>query len=162
MKATLRQAENEHFLEQFRYVIVASQLLDVHGNVARYSSLNPASQTAPDLQSNASAPKLLLSASGACMTGLVAFLFVWMLHWVRGGGNPRLHLARILLASSCTVVLLLILFSYVRRQRLVFLRQQAVNSAAQLVAGAQDFDTAAAMALSMIQDVELVSRGYRL
>lgn len=51
---------------------------------------------------------------------------------------------------------------FLRRQWLRYRRHQALSEVSDFVSHAQDFDSATAAAISLIQEVELVSRGYRL
>jgi len=60
------------------------------------------------------------------------------------------------------VVLATLLYAYVRRQWLQYLRQQTLVEISNLVAKAQGLDTAISAAVTLIQEVELVSRGYRM
>ncbi|KAI9794198.1 MAG: hypothetical protein M1816_006123 [Peltula sp. TS41687] len=162
VKAKLRQAENARFLEQFRYVIVASQLLDAHVNFFRYRSLDSIQQRISGGHPGSLVSNSPFSITGALATGFGAFSFVWMLYWARGGRHPHLRTSRILLTFFFVLVGSLIFYSFLRRQWLLFLRRQAVDTAAQFVAQAQEFDAVTSVALSIVQDVELVSRGYRL
>ncbi len=63
---------------------------------------------------------------------------------------------------SVSVITLGALYALLRRQWLHYLRAQAVETASSLTASAQNFDAAAAAAMTWIQEVELVSRGYRM
>ena len=54
------------------------------------------------------------------------------------------------------------LYYYFRRQWLQFLRVQAIEGASSLTTNAQDFDAAASAGITLIQEVELVSRGYNM
>lgn len=62
-----------------------------------------------------------------------------------------------LVAATATL-----LYAYARRRWLQSLRHQAVQRATLLVSNAQIFDASAFAAASLIQEVELVSRGYRM
>ena len=53
-------------------------------------------------------------------------------------------------------------YQYFRRQRLHNIRDQAMKSAASYAAVSRSFDAATSAAVSLIQEVELVARGYRL
>ena len=53
-------------------------------------------------------------------------------------------------------------YTYMRRQWLQYLRQEAIEGASALVTNLQAFEASTASALALIQEVELVSRGYRL
>jgi hypothetical protein len=51
---------------------------------------------------------------------------------------------------------------FMRRQWLRYRRQQSLSEVSSFVYNAQEFDSAGAAALGLIQEVELVSRGYRM
>lgn len=53
-------------------------------------------------------------------------------------------------------------YAFAKRQWLKYLRHQAVEGASELVGNAQTFDSAASASIVFIQEVELVSRGYRM
>ncbi|KAL9015357.1 MAG: hypothetical protein Q9173_000024 [Seirophora scorigena] len=55
-----------------------------------------------------------------------------------------------------------ILYMYFRRQWLYWIRAQAVESASTLVTSAQNLDAAVSASVNLIQEVELVCRGYRI
>ena len=152
-------AEKTHFLEQFRYLIVASQLLSEHPNPTTYQRRElplPAGNGAPQPDA------VSLSISGICVTATTAFASAWAISWTRRVGLRGLSFWRIF-----SVCLLLILggtgfYLYMRRQWIKYLRSQAVQHASALIDSAQAFDCAASSAITLIQEVELVSRGYRM
>ena len=84
-----------------------------------------------------------------------------MVHWVRGG-QPGSGLGRIAVLLLVIGALAVVAYAYVKRQWLQYLRQQTLSEISHFVGVAQEFDTAAAGALTLVQEVELVSRGYRL
>lgn len=53
-------------------------------------------------------------------------------------------------------------YAFAKRQWLKYLRHQAVDVAATFIGNAQGFDSAASASVVFIQEVELVSRGYRM
>lgn len=53
-------------------------------------------------------------------------------------------------------------YTYMRRQWLQYLRQQSLEGISDFVVTAHDFDRAATGALTLVQEVELVSRGYKM
>lgn len=53
-------------------------------------------------------------------------------------------------------------YVYARRQLLQYLRHRAISLSSDLVTSLQAFDASSSSALQLIQEVELVSRGYRL
>ena len=54
------------------------------------------------------------------------------------------------------------LYIYFQRQWLHYLRAQAIESASSLTTNAREFDAAASWGITLIQEVELVSRGYNM
>ena len=55
-----------------------------------------------------------------------------------------------------------IFYAFAKRQWLKYLRHQAVEAAGTFIGNAQGFDSAASASVVFIQEVELVSRGYRM
>ncbi|KAF1936209.1 hypothetical protein EJ02DRAFT_459718 [Clathrospora elynae] len=157
VNSRLGRADNERFLEHFRYLIVASQLLGEQGGLR--ASAIPSFAT--DGRAGPHDFKLAtIGPTGAAMTGATAFSLVWIVHWSRRqGGQNKGRTALVILAfvSVATAV-----YAYMRRQWLQYLRQQAVEGASSLVANLQAFEASTSSALALIQEVELVSRGYRL
>jgi uncharacterized membrane protein len=113
--------------------------------------------------SEAVAPHLRgFTLTGAAITGSVAFGIAWTIHWVRRAENRSSASRRTAIAITIFVVLATLLYAYVRRQWLQYLRQQTLVETSNLVAKAQGLDTAISAAVTLIQEVELVSRGYRM
>ncbi|KAJ9646528.1 hypothetical protein H2199_002577 [Coniosporium tulheliwenetii] len=162
INSRLGRADNVRFLEHFRYIIVASQLLSEHpGQTSFKPPPNPHTgsvATAPATGfSNAST-----NVTGAVVTAVAAFALVWLLHWARGGRPSGFSKGRLSLVLAVFVAVATVAYSYVRRQWLQYVRQQAVNIASTLIANLHAFDASTSTALTLIQEVELVSRGYRL
>jgi hypothetical protein len=97
-----------------------------------------------------------ISPTGAALSGATAFLLVWLVHW-SGLRTGRLLLVVVVFAAVATAV-----YGYMRRQWLQYLRQEAVDGASALVTNLQAVEASTSSALALIQEVELVSRGYRL
>lgn len=53
-------------------------------------------------------------------------------------------------------------YAFAKRQWLKYLRHQAVDAAGTFIGNARGFDSAASASVVFIQEVELVSRGYRM
>lgn len=160
MNSTLGSADNERFLEQFRYHIVASQLLSENvGAVPASATFSPAGVLShaipyPGVSS--------VSVRGAIIAGCTAFILVWAIDWARHGtavGNPVLRAAAVMLLMFCIAVGL---YGYITRRWLQSLRSQAIESTTGFVANLQSFEGSSTSVLTLIQEVELVSRGYRL
>lgn len=157
VNSRIGRADNERFLEQFRYVIVASQLLGEQGGLRASSMSNFATHGRtgpPDFK------VATISPVGAAITGSTAFVLVWLVHWSRR--QPALSKGRSVLVLLAFAAVATAVYTYMRRQWLQYLRQEAVQSASALVTNLQAFEASTSSALALIQEVELVSRGYRL
>jgi ABC-type Fe3+ transport system permease subunit len=146
-------------LEQFGYVIVASQLLNEH-NAPSYTS-------AADVLSNAQANEpLSFSATfglrGAVVTAATSFSIAWLIHWSRSRSAAGLNPRRAVILVILLPLIGIIFYAFARRQWLKFLRHQAIQAASFFIGNAQSFDSAASASVVFIQEVELVSRGYRM
>jgi hypothetical protein len=158
VNSRLGRADNERFLEHFRYLIVASQLLNEQAGLR--ASAIPSFAT--DGRAKPEDFKVATtSLTGAGLTAATAFILVWLIHWSRsrasGFSKGRFFIVVLVFAAVATYC-----YAYVRRQWLQYLRQQAVEGASTLVTNLQAFETSTSSALALIKEVELVSRGYRL
>lgn len=161
LNSTIGRADNARFLEHFRYIIVASQLLNEYLD---QGSLPP---TLPSHGSDGASdtdglPSVSTSLYGAAITAAVAFVLVYLIHWARNGRDGFASKSRVILVLLAFIVVAFIGYAYVRRQWLKFLRRHAVTEVTTLTANWQAFEVSASSALSLIQEVELVSKGYRL
>ncbi|KAI6249930.1 hypothetical protein HI914_01583 [Erysiphe necator] len=152
----LSRADNARFLERFRYLIVASQLL----NLQTYPSHTGNKST--DLQVGDKSPSLSLTVAGAGITALFAFLLAWSIHWVRSGANSIIGIGRIIVLFTVVGAFGVIFYAYLQRRWLQRLRHDTLAELSELILAAYNIDNAAASALSLIQEVELVSRGYQI
>ena len=159
VNARLGRADNARFLERFRYIIVASQLLSTHSYLGQGSQgqLRDISLPSPDK------PQLsAFTLVGVSATASAAFVLAWLIHWTRGGRSSTAGNGRVAVLFAVLIVLAVVSFAYMRRQWLKYLRQQILEEASEFVAKSQEFDSVAAGALNLVQEVELVSRGYRM
>lgn len=157
VNSRLGRADNERFLEHFRYVIVASQLLVEQGGL-RTSAI-------PSFTANGRAGPhefkvAAISPNGAALTGGTAFGLVYLIHWMRR--QPTFSKSKSLLVLLVFATVATAAYGYMRRQWLHYLRQEAVDGVSALVTNLQAFEASTCSALALIQEVELVSRGYRL
>ncbi|KAI9784133.1 MAG: hypothetical protein M1839_002637 [Geoglossum umbratile] len=163
INSRLRRAENARFLEQFRYIIVASQLLNEHINVSHYDPRgHPQHEGAADLGPSGGAQNAPFNLTVLVATGVGAFVFAWMIHWARGSGQLKPSKGRVIVVVSFFIIVATVLYAYARRQWLQYLRRQSVDAAAAFVESSQAFDVVASAAITLIQEVEIVSRGYRM
>lgn len=151
------QADNSKFLERFRYTIVASQLLAGHVGFGQ----NPFPKNGPDATGGAQDdgippdPAVLASVAGTILASFSAA-------WIAAGGYESLTRRRIVLLAVTLAAMALVGPVYFKRQWLRFRRDQSLAEVSSFVSMSQDLDSATGAAMSLIQEVELVSRGYRM
>ncbi|KAK3694721.1 Mysoin-binding motif of peroxisomes-domain-containing protein [Podospora appendiculata] len=151
------RADNLKFIEQFRYAIVGSQLLSGHsiaGQNQYYGQLRESSPNTNDA--------VVPTSTGLLATAAGALTMAWILSWVYYGGYSNLTRKRVVFGAVVLIGAGLLAHVYIRQQWLRYLRDQALAEVTTFVSRSQDFDSASAAALSLIQEVELVSRGYRI
>lgn len=161
VNSRLGASDNQKFLEHFRYTIVASQLLNEYLD---HGSLNPiftppTSLGLDGVTDDVDKVKDAANLIGAVSVAAVAFALVYLIDWLRYRqlNKSRAALGLLLLAFAAFVG-----YGYLRRQWLQNLRKQAVDTATGLTTNWQAFELSSSSALSFIQEVELVSKGYRL
>lgn len=149
----LDRADNSRFIEQFRYTIVASQLLSGHS----VSGL-PAPAQSSKLPADPNVP----GQTGLLLTAVGALGLAWFISWLYGGGIAHLTKKRVVVFVVVFAVAGAASQAYIRQQWLKYVRDQTLVEISTFVSHAQDFDSASSAAVALIQEVELVSRGYRL
>ena len=159
LKSRLGRSDNAHFLEQFRYTIVASQLLNDHAKPTAYNPLQ--SQQEPTLIEDGES-KYAFSWWAICSTVLAAFAVAWSMQWARAFLSTRSSWLVACMIFAFALIALVALYAFFRRQWLQYLRSQAVDNASSLVSNTQSLIAATSAAVMLIQEVELVSRGYRM
>lgn len=154
--STIDRADNTKFLEQFRYTIVASQLLNGQSILGQQHLVQHQSEAPPVAHmNNPTTTGLVLTASGA-------LILAWLVSWIYSGGYSHLTRKRVFVTLVLLAVAALLSHAYVKQQWLRYLREQAVTEVTAFVSRSQDFDSASSAAAALIQEVELVSRGYRM
>ncbi|ETN43502.1 uncharacterized protein HMPREF1541_02661 [Cyphellophora europaea CBS 101466] len=149
---SVTDASGDRFLEKFRYSIVASQLLSEDPKSRQHTSVPPDTQAIP------------LSVRGAATTTLLSFATAWLLHWLLQRLQDPLSVTwtetwLYILSSACVMALIV----YVaRRQYLKFVRQTSALFCSKLVSESQTFDESAGQAIRLIQEIEVVARGYEI
>lgn len=151
------RADNLKFIEQFRYTIVASQLLSGH-SIAGQHNFYSRRKDATETPQNAVVP----TSTGLLATAAAALVVALVVRWLHSGGYASLTKRRVAVGTVVLAALAFVAHVYMRRQWLRYLRNQALAEVAAFVSNSQDFDSASSAALSLIQEVELVSRGYRM
>ncbi|KAL1585853.1 hypothetical protein WHR41_05119 [Cladosporium halotolerans] len=163
VNSRLGAADNAKFLEHFRYTLVASQLLNEY--LDQGSLPPPTAISSQGADGVANEPAIFNNANslyGAAATAGVAFAAVWLIHWARSAKGGYLNKGRVTFVMAVFALLALVGYAYVRKQWVKYLRQQAVGGATELTTNWQAFEISSTSALQFIQEVELVSKGYRL
>lgn len=153
VSSTLGKADNERFLEHFRYIIIASQLLNEHVGAFSHTS-SEQSSSSPSLNPG--------TIFGALVSTVLAFGLVCSIQWTRDANSSSLRTTRILIVFIIQSLVALSLYAYVRRHWLKFLRSQAVEAATKFVHEMQSFESSSASIVKQIQEIEIVSRGYQM
>lgn len=161
VNARISKGDNERFLEQFRYIIVASQLLNeqsppTYTSVTGLLANNAAENSSSGLKSSS------FGFEGAIFTTAASFSLVTLLHWARTRPKLGWDLRRIVILLFLGLSVTLSFYVFAKRQWLRDLRCRAVDVASVLVGNGQSLDAAASASVVLIQEVELVSRGYRM
>ncbi|KAK0655767.1 Mysoin-binding motif of peroxisomes-domain-containing protein [Cercophora newfieldiana] len=156
--SSIDRADNLKFIEQFRYTIVASQLLSGSSISGQHHYGNRPPGEEAEGAHNAVVP----TSTGLVVTAAGALLVAWIISWVYYGGYSHLTKKRVVFAGVILVAGVAVSHIYLRQQWLRYLRQQAMAEVTRFVSKSQDFDSASSAALSLVQEVELVSRGYKI
>ncbi|MCJ1283727.1 hypothetical protein MMC26_003058 [Xylographa opegraphella] len=157
LNSRLGRTDNAQFLEQFRYTIIASQLFSDHPKTTVHNSYStgPEVVAEQDLQAN-------FTWEGIYLTAGIAFAFVLAIHCTRNIIRTYSSGWRLFLVTVIFALVAIALNTFYRRQYLLYVRNQAISSASSLVENAHSLDATTSAAITLIQEVELVSRGYRI
>ena len=149
------QADTSKFLEKFRYTIVASQLLAGHVGFGQGSFPRNTDANGDENDNIPPAPAVLTSVTGAVVAAFLAA-------WVAAGGYESLTKRRVISIAFVLAGATLWAPVYFKRQWLKFRMDQVLAEVTSFVSTSQSLDGATGAAVSLIQEVELVSRGYRM
>ncbi|KAI9687255.1 MAG: hypothetical protein M1822_002298 [Bathelium mastoideum] len=163
INARMGHADSRRFLEHFRYIIIASQLLNENPGPSalrpNVPQLDDPTEGLPTLRNQQILPA---SVAGAAVTAIGAFILVWLINWARPSPTTGLSKSRIFGVFVVLSLISIVAYIFARRQWLQSLRREAVESVSTLVTHIQGFDASTSSALLLIQEVELVARGYRV
>ncbi|EAS33884.3 uncharacterized protein CIMG_04908 [Coccidioides immitis RS] len=162
LSAGIGKSDNERFLEQFGYIVVASQLLN-EPTPPSYSSITGAvTQSAKSTEGQPTSQPVVFDLYGAVFSALASFSVVWLFHATRPRHGTGWNIKRIFVFVFFFAAVAVSFYIFARRQWLKYIRHEALNVATVLVGNSQNFDSVVAASVLLIQEVELVSRGYRL
>ena len=164
IKARITKAEHERFLEQFRYLIIASQRLVEQSRPARAHANHSLRQVDHDFRSQQRSDSDALTVHGVVATAVSSFLIAWAFHWVRSSAtrSARALFAKILAVLSLIVALVVGFRSYMGRYRSQRLRRDVVDAVSSLISESHTLDGLTSTAVTLIQEIEIVARGYEM
>ena len=154
--------KNLNFLEQFRYIIVASQLLSEHTKPFAYKrQALPSPRGEWPLKSEHD-KGFKPGPVGLAITGITAVGLAYFIKRLQGVKLSDYSTTTLGIVTVLCIFLMINLYYYSRRQWLHYLRLRSMENATSLTTNAQNFEAAATAAFTLIQEVELVSRGYNM
>ena len=164
IKTGITKGEHERFLEQFRYLIIASQLLVEESKPARRKTNKSSHDVDPVFRIQKRPDFDALNLHGVLATAVSSFLVAWGLHWVRSSttDSARSLSTKILLVLSLVCALVLGFCSYTWRYRSQRLRRSVIDAVSSLIAESHALDGLTSTALTLIQEIEVVARGYEM
>ncbi|KAI6382956.1 hypothetical protein MCOR25_000463 [Pyricularia grisea] len=152
------RADNAKFIEQFRYTVVASQLLSGHSILGAQHALSGQGQQQLSGE-DAGTPVV---GQGLVLTVAGAFALAWIISWLRAGGLSHLTKQKFVVGLVVLLLFALVGHFFIRHRWQKYLREKTLTELNTFVSTSQHFDGAISAAVSLIQEVELVSRGYRI
>jgi Mysoin-binding motif of peroxisomes len=164
IKTGITKGEHARFLEQFRYLIIASQLLVEQSRPVRRKTNRALPEVDHVFQSQQRSDSDVLTIHGVLATAVSSFLIAWAFHWVR---SSTTHSARTLSTEILAVLVLIVALvvgfrSYTWRNRSQRLRRNVIDAVSSLVAQSHTLDGLTSTALTLIQEIEVVARGYEM
>ena len=163
-KTGITKGEHERFLEQFRYLIVASQLLDEQSRPARQKTQKSFPEVDTVFRTPHGPDFDALTIHGVLATAIASFLIAWAFHWVRSSTTDSAQALSTKLVSVLLLIcaLLLSFFTYTWRYRSQSLRRNIIEAVSSLISESQILDGLTSSALILVQEIEVVARGYEM
>jgi uncharacterized membrane protein len=155
--ASIDRADNARFLEQFRYTIVASQLLSAWAVPGQHQP-TAGNLSAPE----ASQPTTQISTEGVTFSVLGALVVAVISSSMWHASPNYITWKNVSFLVALIAAGLGIGRVHMRRQWLRYQRDQSLSELKSFISQSHDYDRVTGSALSLVQEVELVSRGYRM
>lgn len=113
-------------------------------------------------QTRSPLPELTATTTGACAAAAIAFILVWTWRWARNNGASADWGSRMLIAATLTFGLFVGIWIYTTRRSILYLRRNVIDATSAFTTNLQSLNTSSTSVITLIQEVELVSRGYRM
>lgn len=152
--------ENERFLDQFRYTIIASQLLTYEAKPPAETEVAD-SLSQDEISVRHAAHPFSLQGAGVALT--LSFLTAWILHWCSTlSPGFAIHWLSLCGMMIPLLIMAVVVYGYAGKKSLQRVRRMAVEALSDLISQSQSLDNLARSAVGLIQEVEIVSRGYEM
>lgn len=124
----------------------------------------PFRPTHPGIPTQEKADYNVLTLNGVLLTAISSFILAWGLHGIRSSTKASIltQLTRVCTVLVLIYVLFVVLRSYTWRSRSKRLRQDVIESVSALVSESHALDALVVTALSLVQEIEVVARGYEM
>lgn len=99
---------------------------------------------------------------GVTATATIAFAFAYAIHWIRAGKGSGSTTGRVFLVITIFWGVASFAYAYMKRQWLQYLRLRTLSETSNFVTRSHNLNSVLVASMALIQEVELVSRGYRL
>ncbi|KAL9623970.1 MAG: hypothetical protein Q9160_001723 [Pyrenula sp. 1 TL-2023] len=161
--ATNVKSEYNRFLDQFRFILVGSQLLTERGDSTHHRKKSD--QRDPHAATTLTTdPQLPFSLEGALIAALIPFAIVWALSHLarqiisqnfdwRDGADVIVPVLALTAVSSH-------LYAYANRKVRETICRSALTEASRMINAAQGFDSISSTAVTLVSELEVISRGY--
>jgi Mysoin-binding motif of peroxisomes len=160
MKARVSTPENNRFLDQFRYSIIASQLLTYE---AKPTAETEVAHTLGDHAAEFHHATNSFSLQGAAVSATISFLTAWTLNWARAlSPESATHWLNLCVTLALLAGMAVVMYAYARRKSVQRVRHAAVEALSDLIMQSHALDSVGRSALGLIQEIEIVSRGYEM
>jgi len=105
-----------------------------------------------------------LTLHGVLATAISSFIVAWTFHWVRSSttDSGRTLTTKILVVLVLICALVLGFYSYTWRYRSQQLRRNVIDAVSSLIAESHTLDGLTTTAVTLIQEIEVVARGYEM
>ena len=149
-------------MEHFRYLLVASQLLDECLGQINPTSILPSHMPSTDGAFDRGFTTVNASFEGALSCTVLVLALAWLLHRIRELLNQKGATNSIFIVLIVCAAVALVGWAYVHTRWLCTIRQRTIDVASMFVTNLRAFEASTSNALVYIQEVELVSRGYQM
>ena len=158
----ISQSEDERFLERFRYIIIASQLLVERSRPISHQF--DSSVANAGLENHSSTSSEDVSLQGVIVTTMLSFTVAFSFHCLRAQvlDANTVHWTKACMLLLFITALAQAIYVYFQRRTSLRYRRDAIAGVSLLITQARALSDLARAAFMMIQEIEIVARGYQM